>query len=281
MIISASRRTDIPAFYTKWFINRLKEKFCLVQNPFKRSSFNRVSLDPRDVDVIVFWTRNARPLLTHLPELDRLGYRYYFHYTVTGNPPFLDPCCPGPEEALQTFQKLATDIGTDKVIWRYDPIVLTAETDEKFHREMFEFLASRLRGFTKRVMVSLVQVYRKNRSRLRQAGNRGSILIDLSTKGLENLMQSLSSIAAENSIEIFSCAQENDMSHLGIKTGRCIDPDLIERLFDLHVSRRKDPGQRRACRCAVSRDVGAYDTCIYGCRYCYATTSIERARSRY
>jgi predicted DNA-binding helix-hairpin-helix protein len=146
---------------------------------------------------------------------------------------------------------------------------------------MFEFLASHLGGFTKRVTVSLVQVYRKNRRRLNPAGKSVPMLVDLSGNRFENLMKSLASIAAANGMEIFSCAQENDMSHLGVKAGSCVDPDLIDRLYGLHVSRRKDPGQRAACRCAVSRDIGAYDTCIYACRYCYATTSIERARRRF
>ena len=281
MIISASRRTDIPAFYVEWFTKRLREKFCIVQNPFNQSSFHRINLDPREVDVIVFWTRNAQPILRHLPDMDRMGYRYYFHYTITGNTRLLDPYCPDPVDALTTFKQLSETIGPDKVIWRYDPIAFTLETDEKFHREMFEFLASKLRGFTKRVVVSLVQTYRKNRRRLRTADDSGALLIDVSSRRLEVLMRSLTSIAVANGIEILSCAQEKDLSPFGIKAGRCIDPDLIESLFGLNVSRRKDPGQRPACRCAVSRDIGAYDTCIYGCRYCYATTSIERARRRF
>jgi hypothetical protein len=262
-------------------MNRLREKFCIVQNPFNQSSFHRVNLEPREVDVIVFWTRNAQPILGHLPDMDRMGYRYYFHYTITGNTRLLDPYCPDPVDAVRTFKKLSQTIGPDKVIWRYDPIVFTAETDETFHRKMFEFLASNLRGFTKRVIVSLVQIYRKNKRRLRTTDNSNPLLIDVSGRRLEALMGSLASIAAANGIEILSCAQEKDLGPFGIKAGRCIDPDLIKKLFGLNVSRRKDPGQRPECRCVVSRDVGAYDTCIYGCRYCYATTSMERAHRRF
>jgi hypothetical protein len=281
LIISASRRTDIPAFYSKWFMNRLKERFCVVQNPFNPSRFYRVNLDPSDVDGIVLWTRNARPMLEHLADMDRMGYRYYFHYTITGNTRLLEPYRPDTGEAVRTFRKLSERIGPEKVIWRYDPIVFTAETDKTVHGRRFASLASDLRGFTKRVMVSLVQVYRKNRRRLRAAEDTGARLVDAPDRSVEDLMTSLASIAARNGMEIFSCAQEKDFSPFGVEAGRCIDPDLIERLFGLRVSRRKDPGQRPACRCVVSRDIGAYDTCVYGCRYCYATTSIEKARRRF
>jgi hypothetical protein len=281
LIISASRRTDIPAFYTKWFINRLKERFCIVQNPFNQSTFHRVNLDPGDVDVIVFWTRNAHPMLRYLSDMDHMGYRYYFHYTITGNTRLLDPYCPEPMDAVRSFLKLSESIAPDRVIWRYDPIVFTAKTDEIFHRDMFEFLASNLRGFTKRVVVSLVQRYKKNRRRLRTEDDAGPLLMDISDTRLGVFMNSLASIAAANGLEILSCAQEKDLSPFGIKAGSCIDPDLIKQLFELNVSRRKDPGQRPACRCVVSRDIGAYDTCIYGCRYCYATTTLEKARRRF
>ncbi len=249
-----------------------------MQNPFNPASLHRVCLEPGEVDAIVFWTRNAEPILKYLPDLDRAGYHYYFHYTITGSPRCLDPYCPAPDDAVETFKKLAKAIGPHKVIWRYDPIAFTLETGTEFHREMFKFLAVNLRGFTKRVMISLVQVYRKNRRRL---GQGASMLLDPGEEEVEDLMKTLASIALANDMEIYACAQETDRSKLGIRAGACIDPELINRLFGLNVSGRKDPGQRAACRCAVSRDIGSYDTCIYGCRYCYATTSIERARRRF
>jgi hypothetical protein len=281
MIISASRRTDIPAFYSEWFINRLKEGFCFVQNPYNPAQFSHICLKPADVDAVVFWTRNALPIIPYLPEMNRQGYRYYFLYTVMANPRFLDPCCPGPEEAVEGFKKLASALGPDRVVWRYDPIVLTLKTDSGFHIEVFDWLASRLRGFTNRVVISLVQVYRKNRRRLERLSDSGSPLIDISARRLDNFLESLASYAAGNGIEIFSCAQHNDMTHLGIKPGRCIDPDLIERALGIKVNSRKDPSQRPACGCVVSRDIGAYDTCIYGCRYCYASSSLKRAQRRF
>ena len=149
MIISASRRTDIPAFYAKWFIHRIREGYCMVPNPFNPNQVSRISLKPEDVDVIVFWTRYARPLMPFLNELDDRGYRYYFLYTLMNNPRALEPKSPSHERSLNTFQSLSNRIGMEKVIWRYDPIVFTRITDPNFHRETYQsYWSEQLKGYT-------------------------------------------------------------------------------------------------------------------------------------
>ena len=145
MIISASRRTDIPAFYAPWFMNRMRAGYCTVPNPFNRSQVSRISLRPEDVDVIVFWTRNPRPLLPALDELDDRGYRYYFQYTLLDNPRTLDPKSPPVDAAIATFQTLAERIGPARVIWRYDPSVLSSATGADFHLERYARIAAALR----------------------------------------------------------------------------------------------------------------------------------------
>jgi hypothetical protein len=133
MIISASRRTDIPAFYSAWFMNRIDAGHCQVPNPFNPRQVMTVSLEPEDVDVLVFWTRNATPLLNHLDELDRKGYRYLFLYTVMNNPRPIDPRCPSLEQALAAFKALSDRIGPERVIWRYDPVVFSNASNAEFH----------------------------------------------------------------------------------------------------------------------------------------------------
>ena len=133
MIISASRRTDIPAFYAEWFMRRIRAGYCTVPNPYNRKQVAKVSLAPDAVDVIVFWTRNPRPLLPHLAELDRCGYRYYFQYTVMDNPRAIDPKSPAADAAIKTFRELAGIVGAERIIWRYDPIVISAATPAEFH----------------------------------------------------------------------------------------------------------------------------------------------------
>ena len=284
MIISASRRTDIPAFYAKWFIHRIREGFCTVPNPFNPHQVSRISLKPRDVDVIVFWTRNPAPLIPYLKELDELGYRYYFQYTLLNNPKELDRNGPGFERSLDTFQRLSQKVGADRVIWRYDPIVLTEKTGMRFHMETYREIAEQLRGFTRRSVISLMDPYRKIQKRMDELEKKGLKVIDLQdSKGSRfgTLMRTLAETAYENGMELLSCAEEVELSNYGIKPGKCIDDEYIKKLFDIDVKDKKDPSQRKACGCVMSRDIGMYDTCLFGCQYCYATSSFERVRKNH
>lgn len=288
MIISASRRTDIPAFYADWLINRVREGSCEVPNPFNSRQVATISLKPEDVDWIVFWSRSPRPLFRYLKELDGRGFCYYFQYTLLNYPAVIDPHVPPASRALDTFRSLADRVGPERVIWRYDPIVLSAITPPEYHLETFGQLAAALRSYTRRAVVSFVDVYAKARRRLTEMQNAGAALSltlynDANNQNvLHNhvhyLAAGLGQIALENDFEIQSCAEALDLSPHGILPGQCIDAGLIEQLSGRTVSHQKDPGQRKACGCALSKDIGMYDSCLFGCRYCYATRSFELAR---
>ena len=286
MIISASRRTDIPAFYAKWFMNRLREGYCTVPNPFNPKQVSRISLKPEDVDVIVFWTRYARPLMPYLNELDKRGYRYYFLYTLMNNPRALEPKSPTHQISLNTFRELAHRIGREKIIWRYDPIVFTRISDLNFHRETYQRIAEELKNHTNRCIISIVDIYRKAAKRLKLLEGEGIRIMEPSEKRIGELMKSLSDSAAMNGMDIQTCAEAPGPAlpgpalH-GIPPGKCIDNGLIRHMFGLDVTHRKDPSQRAACGCVASRDIGMYDTCRFGCVYCYATTRFDRARERH
>jgi hypothetical protein len=291
LIISASRRTDIPAFYAQWFINRIRAGFCEVPNPFNRLQVSRISLLPDDVDVIVFWTRNPRPLFPYLDELKRRGYRYYFQYTLLGYPPEIDTNGPAPAASLVTFRELAQRVGPQRVIWRYDPVVLSQITPPDYHRTAFARLADALAGATGRSVISLMDDYPKIRSRMQEMARQGAALLPVTMGGtglesgmpewLGDLLRDLAAIARSRQMEMVSCAEESDLRSFGIQPGKCIDDRLIGRIFGIDVSHTKDPGQRSACGCVVSKDIGMYDTCLFGCRYCYATTSFARARENH
>jgi hypothetical protein len=281
MIISASRRTDVPAFYSDWFMRRIEAGHCDVPNPFNPTQISRVSLEPEEVDVIFFWTRNASPLWRRLEELDRKGYRYLFLYTVMNNPRTLDPRCPSLEEALATFKALSDLIGAERVIWRYDPVVFSNVTNAEFHMKTYETLAKQLRGYTRRSIMSVVNVYRKVRQRVTALREEGIDLMECGGQSFADLMRFMASAARENGIALSSCAQGRDLMAYGISPGKCIDDGLIREVFGLEVSHTKDPSQRKACGCVVSKDIGMYDTCLYGCAYCYATKSFERAKENY
>jgi hypothetical protein len=283
MIISASRRTDIPAFYAPWFINRIRAGFCTVPNPFNPNQVMRVSLAPEDVEVIVFWTRNPRPLFPYLQELDERGYCYYFQYTLMKNPRALDANVPTTESAVGTFRQLSEQIGSQKVIWRYDPIVFSELTPPDFHRRSYQYIAQELRGYTHRSVISMLDFYPKLRKRLGEMEKQGAALLpfDSSQPWFDPLVRDLVASAWENEMEVVSCAEELDLQSFGICPGKCIDDETISQVFGLDVTHLKDPGQRKACGCVVSKDIGMYDTCLFGCRYCYATSSFERARINY
>ncbi len=281
MIISASRRTDIPAFYAEWFINRIREGYCTVPNPYNREQVAHVSLLPEDVDVIVFWTRNPKPLFPYIAELDQLGYRYYFQYTLLGYPREIDTKGPSRQVAIKTLQELSDLIGPQRVIWRYDPIVFSNLTGGQFHVENYTYIADAVRGHTQRSVISVMDMYNKFRKRVDQLNQQGVGFVDhdgMPSPRYDALMNTIAQIARANDMEIFSCSEERDLTPYGISPGKCIDDDYIQATFGIEVGHKKDPGQRAACGCVVSKDIGMYDTCVFGCQYCYATGNFERSK---
>jgi hypothetical protein len=170
------------------------------------------------------------------------------------------------------------------VIWRYDPIVLSSVTDASFHQERYAWIAEQLRGYTTRSVISIVDGYRKAARRLRALAAQGVTFPDQAPETLPefaDLLRSLVATAAQHGMEIVSCAEEIDLTGYGVRPGKCIDDDLLARVFGLQLDLRKDPGQRDACGCVVSRDIGMYDSCPFGCQYCYATSSFARAAANH
>ena len=281
MIVSASRRTDIPAFYVAWMVRRLREGFCTVANPYNRNQVSFISLRPEDVDAIVFWTRNPRPLMPYLDELDSRGYRYYFQFTILGYPREIDPKSPTTETAVETFRDLAQRLGPRRVIWRYDPIVFTGITPPAFHEENFQRLADSLRGHTCRVVISIVDMYRKIEKRLKTLEGTPAAVRPCDAGEFGPLIRRLAETAGKNRMEIVSCAEEVDLRPFGILPGKCVDDRVIAEAFGIEVSGTKDPTQRKACGCVVSRDIGMYESCLFGCQYCYATKCFDQAKANF
>lgn len=280
MILSASRRTDLPAFYGEWFAARLRAGFCEVPNPFNPRQVSRISLRPEDVDAVVFWTRHPRSLVPRLSALDRRGIPYYFLYTLMDNPPDLDPGLPPAADRLDAFRALADRLGPERVVWRYDPVVPSNRTDAAFHRRTFARLAGELRGRTRWCIISLLDVYAKVRRRLAPLVRDGLVLETWDPDRHGDLIAEIARIGAENGIRVTSCAESADLEPFGVAPGACVDGEFLNERFGLDLDLRKDPGQRTRCRCVRSRDIGMYDTCVFGCRYCYAVGDPERAIRR-
>ncbi|WP_343869884.1 DUF1848 domain-containing protein [Caenispirillum bisanense] len=281
MIISASRRTDIPAFYTDWFMNRLAAGYLMIRSPWNYRSIQRVSLHLDDVDAIVFWTRNPRQLLPRLAEIDSYGYRYYFQYTITGYGRKIEPSVPTADQAVETFKKLSDLIGPERVIWRYDPILVSNLCDISAHKRQFDTLSRSLSGYTRRVVISFVDLYKGTERNLKKIdGLNYHDIVETEWHAAE-LCAFMKSISVSRDMEIQTCAEKIDLSGIGISHGKCIDDDLLKRACGVIVSSEKDSGQREECGCVKSIDIGTYNSCLHGCAYCYATPTPTKAKNGY
>jgi hypothetical protein len=257
-------------------MERLEAGFTDVINPFNRSQVRRVSLLPGDAEIFVFWTRDPRPILARAGELEERGVRYYVMTTLTGYPAVLEPDMPAAERIIAAMGELAERLGPERVIWRYDPIVLSACTDETFHGRNFRALAKALGASVRRVIVSLYDPYpaaERRLARLEKAGVLGMTPLYGAGGSLlprtRELLADLAGTAREMGMEIQSCAEGEELLSLGIQPGACIDGELIRRLWGIETGGR-DKNQRPLCRCAAAADIGDYGPCPAGCVYCYA-----------
>lgn len=272
MILSASRRTDIPNYYADWFLHRISEGFLYVRNPMNPHQISRIALSPEAVDCIVFWTKNPANMLDRLDVLR--DYACYFQFTLTGYGRDVEPGLPDKKKALiPTFQRLSALVGKERVIWRYDPILLTKRYTAAYHVRAFAQIAEKLAPCTERVVISFVDSYAKIRKNLSALGARqpsGEEMLEIAAQ--------MAQIASAHHLAIESCAEEIDLQAVGVSHGSCIDRALIERLTGCRLRGSKDRNQRAACGCLESVDVGSYDTCLNGCRYCYANDNDAKVR---
>lgn len=263
MILSVSRRTDIPAFYSEWFYNRLKEGFVYVRNPMNIHQVSRIVLSPKVIDCIVFWSKNPKPMLNRLDELK--DYMYYFQFTINPYDKGLELGVPRKEGIINTFKELSEKLGPKRVIWRYDPILLTDSMDIDYHLRYFEEIAKRLKGNTNTCVISFVDLYKKTQRNLQDTTAR-----EPSMKEMMEMAAQLFLIANKYGITVQTCAEEIALETVGAKHGKCIDNALIEDLLGVKLVVSKDPNQRIECGCVQSIDIGEYNTCAHGCKYCYA-----------
>jgi len=257
-------------------MERIDAGFVDVTNPYNSNQIKRVSLLPGKpgiktqdgVDVFIFWTRDPRNILENEEELEQRGFPFYTMVTVTGYPKELEPDMVSVREASKAIRELSRKIGPERVIWRYDPVLLSSITDVDFHRKNFAALAEYLSGFVRRVIISLYCQYRGSEQRLAGLEKAGALQM-LNTADYHVLLADLAKTAATYGMEIQSCASKEDFSPYGIPPGACIDAGLIKKLWGIEFN-GKDKNQRPHCLCSQSVDIGRYGNCSAHCAYCYA-----------
>jgi hypothetical protein len=274
LIVSASYRTDIPAFYARWFLHRLDAGFCQVANPYS-GGVHRVSLAPGDVDGFVLWTRNLRPLLPDLGRV-RAVAPFVVQFTVTGYPRALETSVVPPQDAVAQLRELRLRFGKHAAVWRYDPVVFAGGLDAAAHLEGFAALARVLCGTVDEVVLSVVHPYRKTRRNLDRAARRhGFTWHDPPLDEKRELLARLAAVAHEHGMMPMLCSQPELLAP-GIGEASCIDAGRLADVAQRPIIARES-GNRPGCRCVLSRDIGTYDSCPHGCVYCYAVADRDRA----
>jgi DNA repair photolyase len=263
MILSVSRRTDIPAFYSEWFYNRIHAGFVYVRNPINAHQISKIKINPDVIDCIVFWTKNPSKMIPRLEEIKE--FNFYFQFTINPYGKNLETCVPSKKYVIETFRELSNKIGVNRVIWRYDPILLSKDIDINYHIKYFDELSTKLAPYTNKCVISFLDNYRKTEENLRTTTARA-----LTDDEIATISKEIGKIANEHHIQVMSCAEKYDLENYGIMHGRCIDNELIENIIKCPIIYKKDKNQRKECGCIESIDIGEYNTCSHNCLYCYA-----------
>ncbi|MCM1101335.1 MAG: DUF1848 domain-containing protein [Clostridium sp.] len=273
MIINTGGRTDTVQYYTEWLLNRFSEGYVLSRNPLFPNKVTRYELNPDTVDCVVFCSKNYMPILPRLHEItDR--FHTYFHYTITAYGKDIEPGVPGIDESMETLKELSALVGKQRVSWRYDPVLLTKEYTIGRHLESFERMAETLSPHIDRCIFSFVEMYKKTERNMPE-------LIPLSGQDKDLLAQGLGTIAGKYGICIQTCGTNGDFTRYGIRSSGCMTLAVLGSANGIVFKNLKHKGMRQGCHCIESRDIGAYDTCMNGCKYCYANQNPRRAFENY
>ena len=269
MILNTGGRTDTVQYYTEWLLRRFAEGYVLTRNPLFPGKVNRYELTPDKVDCVVFCSKNYRPILPRLHQITG-KFNTYFHYTITAYGKDVEPGVPSIDESMEMLTELSNLVGPQRVAWRYDPVLLTKDYTIQRHLETFERMAKVLAPYIDRCIFSFVEMYKKLEVNMPE-------LIPLSVEDMERLAEGLGTIAAKYGIHIQTCGTNGDFARYGVHSSGCMTLDILGRANGIAFKNLKHKGMRQGCHCIESRDIGAYDTCMNGCKYCYANKTPRKA----
>lgn len=273
MIINTGGRTDTVQYYAKWLLKRFEEGYVLSRNPLFPNKVTRYELTPDKVDCVVFCSKNYEPILNDLKSIT-CKFNTYFHYTITAYGKDIEPNVPTIGKSIETLKKLSAAVGKRRVAWRYDPVLLTEKYTVQAHMETFGRMAKELAPFVDRCIFSFVEMYKRLETNMPE-------LIPLTDENKAALAEGLGKIAKDYGLYIQTCGTNGDYSKYGIHSSGCMTLDILGGANGAAFKSLKHKGMRRGCRCIESRDIGAYDTCLNGCKYCYANKNPGKAIENY
>ncbi|MBR1423048.1 MAG: DUF1848 domain-containing protein [Ruminococcus sp.] len=264
MIINTGMRTDIPAFYSEWFMNRIREGFVLVRNPYRPDWITRYELTPDVVDCIAFCTKNPEPMLRHLDELK--AFKQFWFVTITPYGREIEANVPPKEKVMKSFISISDALSADCVGWRYDPILLDENYTVEYHISVFESMCKTLKGYTNVCVISFIDIYEKvkrNYPEMRALSKQDRIAIG----------SAFAEIGKKYGITIKACAEGKELEQFGVDCSGCMTKETFENAIGSKLIIPKERSQREACACVLGNDIGTYDTCGHLCRYCYANSN--------
>lgn len=264
MIINTGMRTDIPAFYSKWLLNRIKEGFVYVRNPYYKNQVTKYSLNPNVVDCLAFCTKNPHPLSSNLDKLD--SFKQFWFVTITPYGKDIEPNVPDKKQVIDDFKELSNHIGKQAVALRYDPILINEKFDVDMHIKCFDKLLKESKGFTEDCTISFLDLYEKvkrNAPGLRPPTAEEQIKI----------AKAFSKIGKENNITIHACCEKEQLKEYGLDITGCMSQEIVEKAIGSKLKAPKNNSKRSECNCLMGNDIGSYNTCMHLCKYCYANAN--------
>ena len=261
MILNTGNRTDIPAYYSKWFYNRIREGFVFARNPYNQQQVTRYLLDPEVVDCITFCTKNPAPMLPGLGQLS--PFRQFWAVTITPYGRDIEPFVPAKDVVMESFCRLSEKVGVKNISWRYDPILITQKYTLDFHLREFAEMAAALEGYTDHCVISFIDLYEKTKKNFPEGRS-------LTRQERFAIGEAFVSIAAEHGMKLVTCAEGQELGVFGADCSGCQSQKVLERAIGLPLKVPASAMTRSECSCVLGSDIGAYNTCGHGCLYCYA-----------
>ena len=262
MIITVGGRTDIVNYYTPWLLNRLSEGYAYSRNPFARENVYKLSLKPEDVDCLLFCSKNYQPILKHIGDIDE-KYNILCNYTITAYSKDIEPKVPSINQSIKTLKRLSDIVGSNKILWRYDPILLTEKYTVEKHLETFEYMAEKISPLIYRCIFSFVDMYKKVEENMPE-------IIPITNEDKMKLLKGIGEISERYNLYTQSCATNESYEKYGIHAAGCTTREILEQAHNVVYKNVKGTGIRQNCHCIPSRAIGAYNSCLSECKYCYA-----------